>query len=96
MRQTHSTLPYQAVGERTSIVSSRGIARLGLLVSSLVISATVALMPEVAAHNVVNGAASAAPTSIAGARELVAQQGNNCERVRRPACNRPGRRSTHR
>ncbi|MDT5090029.1 MAG: hypothetical protein QOG47_2736 [Mycobacterium sp.] len=77
-------------------MSSRGIARLGLLASGLVISATVALTPEVAAAGVVNGAAISANTSITGAKGHVAQQGNGCERVRRPACNRPGRRSTHR
>jgi hypothetical protein len=27
---------------------------------------------------------------------LVGQQGNGCERIRKPACNRPGRRSSHR
>jgi hypothetical protein len=77
-------------------MSPRGIARLGILASGLVISATVAVTPEIAAPSVVNAAAITANTSIAGAKEHFAQQGNGCERVRRPACNRPGRRSTHR
>jgi hypothetical protein len=77
-------------------MSSSGIARLGLLASGLAISATVVLTPEIAATSVVNSAATTANTSISGAAGRVAQQGNNCERVRRPACNRPGRRSTHR
>jgi hypothetical protein len=77
-------------------MSSSGIARLGLLASGLAISATVVLTPEIAATSVVHSAATTANTSISGAAGRVAQQGNNCERVRRPACNRPGRRSTHR
>ena len=77
-------------------MSSRGIAGLGLLASSLVMSAAVVLTPEIVTASVVNNAASIANTSIGDAKELVAQQGNGCERVRRPACNRPGRRSTHR
>jgi hypothetical protein len=77
-------------------MSSRSTARLGLLLSGLAISAVMALTPDIAGVSLVNTALSTANTSITGASELVAQQGNGCERFRRPACNRPGRRSTHR
>jgi photosystem II stability/assembly factor-like uncharacterized protein len=77
-------------------MSSRSTARLGLLVSGFAISAVMALTPDVAPASLLNTASSTANTSITGANELVAQQGNGCERYRRPACNRPGRRSTHR
>jgi hypothetical protein len=77
-------------------MSSRSTARPGLLVSGFAICAVMALTPDVAAVSLVDTASSTANTSITGASELVAQQGNGCERFRRPACNRPGRRSTHR
>jgi hypothetical protein len=77
-------------------MSSRSTARLGLLVSGFAISAVMALTPDSAAVSLVDTASSTTNTSITGASELVAQQGNGCERFRRPACNRPGRRSTHR
>lgn len=77
-------------------MSSPSITRLDLLVSGLLISAVMALTPDIAAVNLVNTASSTANTSVTGAGELVAQQGNSCERYRRPSCNRPGRRSTHR
>ena len=77
-------------------MNSRGIARLGLLASGLAISATVALTPDIAVVSAENVASSSTNVSITNAKELVAQQGNGCERTRRPACNRPGRRSTHR
>jgi hypothetical protein len=77
-------------------MNSRGIARLSLLASGLVISATVALTPDIVASTAVNSASGTANSSVSSARELVAQQGNGCERVRKPACNRPGRRSSHR
>jgi hypothetical protein len=77
-------------------MNSRGIARLSLLASGLVISATVVLTPDMAASSVVNAASDSGNSSVSGASELVGQPGNGCERTRRPACNRPGRRSSHR
>jgi hypothetical protein len=77
-------------------MSSPNIARLGSLVSGLAISVAMAMTPDIAAARLVNTAFSTATTSVTGAGELVAQQGNGCERTRRPACNRPGRRSSHR
>jgi hypothetical protein len=77
-------------------MNSRGITRLGLLASGLAISATVALTPDIASFSVVNAASGTSNSSVSGARELVGQQGNGCERIRKPACNRPGRRSSHR
>jgi hypothetical protein len=77
-------------------MNSRGITRLGLLASGLAISATVALTPDSAAFGVVSAASGTSNSSASGARELVGQQGNGCERIRKPACNRPGRRSSHR
>jgi hypothetical protein len=74
---------------------SRDSAQLGLWASGAMISATLALMPGIAAADAVSAASSTAGTSITAASELVAQQGNGCD-PRRPACNRPGRRSTHR
>ncbi len=77
-------------------MNSRGIARLSLLASGLIISATVVLTPDIAASTGVSAAPGNGNSSISGASELVAQQGNGCERTRKPACNRPGRRSSHR
>lgn len=77
-------------------MNSRGIARLSLLASGLAISATVLLTPDIAASSVVNAASVNGNSSVSGASQLVAQQGNGCEKTRRPACNRPGRRSSHR
>ncbi len=77
-------------------MNSHRIARLSLLAAGFVISATVSLTPDVAAYSVVNAASGTTDASVSGASELVVQQGNGCERTRRPACNRPGRRSTHR
>jgi len=77
-------------------MNARGITRLSLLAAGLAISATVAFTPDIAAFSVVNVASGTSNSSVSGARELVGQQGNGCERTRRPACNRPGRRSSHR
>ena len=72
-------------------MNSRGVTRLSLLAAGLAFSATVALTPDIDAFSVV----SAAPDTsnllfVPGAREMIGQQGNGCERTRRPACNRPG------
>ena len=77
-------------------MNARGITRLSLLTAGLAISATVALTPDITPFSVVNAAPDTSNSSVSGANELVGQQGNGCERTRRPACNRPGRRSTHR
>jgi hypothetical protein len=77
-------------------MNSCGIGRLSLLASGLLISATVVLTPDIAAFSAVNAASDTANSSVSGASALVGQQGNGCERTRRPACNRPGRRSSHR
>jgi hypothetical protein len=77
-------------------MNSPGFSRLGVLASGLVIAAAMAFAPDVAPTAGDSPASSAAGTSASGFGELVAQQGGGCERTRRPACNRPGRRSTHR
>jgi hypothetical protein len=77
-------------------MNSRGIARLSSLALGLIISAAVVLTPDIAGSSVVNAAPGTGNSSVSGASELVAQQGNGCERTRKPACNRPGRRSSHR
>jgi hypothetical protein len=77
-------------------MNSRGITRLSLLASGLAICATVALAPDIATASVVNAASGTSNSAFSGARELAGQPGNSCERIRKPACNRPGRRSSHR
>jgi hypothetical protein len=77
-------------------MNARGMTRLSLLAAGLAISATVTLTPDIAPFGSVNAASDASNSSVSGASELVGQQGNGCERTRRPACNRPGRRSSHR
>ncbi len=77
-------------------MNTRGITRLSLLAAGLAFSATLALTPDISAFGVVSAAPDTSNSSVSGASELVGQQGNGCERTRRPACNRPGRRSSHR
>lgn len=89
-------------------MNPRGPARLGLLTFGLALGAWVAcggyeLLP--ATDSVASAASSIAPVGNESGADMAgylvsgtsAQYlGPSCERVRRPSCNRPGRRSTHR
>jgi hypothetical protein len=92
-------------------MNARSLARPGLLTFGLALSASVAcggyeLLP--ATDSVAIAASSIesiAPTGNASGSGMagylvsgtsVQYMGPGCERVRRPSCNRPGRRSTHR
>ena len=93
-------------------MNARGATRLGLLAFGLALSAAVAcdaqeLLP--ATDTMVSAASSNQSTPltsddggvIAGlipniSKTSAQYMGGGCERVRRPNCNRPGRRSTHR
>lgn len=78
-------------------MNARGFARPGLLTLGLAFSAAVACGGDgllaatdgvaVAAPSIDGDIASGSPTQY---------MGGGCERVRRPSCNRRGRRSTHR
>lgn len=80
-------------------MNARGFARLGLLTFGLALSAAVACGGDqllfatdsvaIAAPGIDRYIAGGTPAQFMGG-------GGGCERVRRPSCNRPGRRSTHR
>lgn len=93
-------------------MNARGVSRLGLLASGLALSAAMVcgaqeLLPAGTVVTAASSIQSTALTSddgggvidgrIASISGTTAQyMGGGCERVRRPNCSRPGRRSTHR
>lgn len=70
-------------------------SRLRWLLTGAAASAMVAVAPVNAHGGAVVAMSSPMNISMSSAGGLVAQQGGSCERKARPACNRPGRRSTH-
>ena len=84
-------------------MKSRGIARVGLLASGLVISSLLVSTPDIArsdaldASSTVSGPiiSSNGGSAVAGGRGDYVQQ-LGCEKFNKPTCNKPGRRSTRR
>ena len=84
-------------------MNSRGIARVGLLASALVISALVVSTPDIARSDAVaeSSAVSGPTIDSSGGNAVAGSRGDyvqhlGCEKFSRPSCNKPGRRSTHR
>lgn len=74
---------------------SNGVVRMALLAAGLAVAAAASLPSDFTA-TAQAGVSSGEPATVSRVTGLAAQQGNPCERTRRPACGRPGRRSTHR
>ena len=80
-------------------MNARGVTRLGLLACGLALSATVvtaASSIESITLTSDNGGGVIAGQLATSSGTPAQYMGGGCERVRRPSCNRPGRRSTHR
>jgi hypothetical protein len=84
-------------------MKSRGIARVGLLASGLVAGAMMVSAPGIASSEPLNApsAASSAIDSDHNGNATAGVRGNyvqrlGCEKASKPACNKPGRRSSRR
>ena len=80
-------------------MNSRGVARVGLLVSSLMISGLLISAQDNARLYVSN--ATVAGSGVTGGSAVAGDRGNHvqslgCDKPKKPSCNKPGRRSTHR
>jgi hypothetical protein len=84
-------------------MKSRGIARVGLLASSLVASAMLVSAPDITRSDASDTSSAASPAisrsydgnATAGARGNYVQR-LGCEKASKPTCNKPGRRSSRR
>lgn len=70
-------------------------SRLRWLLTAVVAGAIVASTPVITQVGATVAMSSAPGAATINTGMLVAQQGGPCEKTRRPTCNRPGRRSTH-
>jgi hypothetical protein len=81
-------------------MKSRGIARVGVLASGLVAGAMMVSAPGIASSEPLN--ASSAASSVIGIDRVGNSAAGNyvqrlgCEKASKPACNKPGRRSSRR
>jgi hypothetical protein len=84
-------------------MKSRGIARVGLLASGLVISSLMVSTPDIARSDAL-GTSSSVSGPISGSNGGSAVAGGRgdyvqhlgCDKFAKPSCNKPGRRSSHR
>jgi hypothetical protein len=84
-------------------MKSRDIARVGVLASGLVAAAVMVSTADIASSEA-SGGSSAAPSAISSIIDGGATAGPRtndlqhlgCEKASKPACNKPGRRSSHR
>ena len=84
-------------------MNPRGIARAGLLASGLVISSLLISTPDIARSEALNASSDVndATVSSTGGSAVAGGRGDyvqhvGCDKFRKPSCNKPGRRSTHR
>ena len=84
-------------------MTSRGIARVGLLASGLVLSSLMVSTPEIARSEALSvpSAAIGAPIGGGDGGAIIGGHGDyiqhlGCDKPKKPSCNKPGRRSTRR
>jgi len=84
-------------------MNPRGIARVGLLASGLVISSLLISTSDIARSDALtaSSAVSGPAISSTGSGAVTGGRGDyvqhlGCDKFRKPSCNKPGRRSTHR
>lgn len=84
-------------------MTPRGIARVGLLASGLVITSLVVSTPDIARSDVIAASSDAngAIVTSTGGTTVTGGHGDSvrplgCDKFSKPACNKPGRRSSRR
>lgn len=84
-------------------MKSRGMVRVGLLAGSLIVSSLLGSPSDLSWSGTLTAASPGAGPSVVGSVEGIATrdrgahvQAVGCEKQRKPSCNKPGRRSTHR
>jgi hypothetical protein len=84
-------------------MNTRGSARVSLLASGLVISSLLVSAPDIARSDVLDASSAVSGETSSSNRGSAAADGRGgyvqhlgCEKLRKPSCSKPGRRSTHR